>query len=161
MLRLPLVLTFVALVCAVAASQAHAAEKATASVRVNVRVASRTSLRVSSDVVRFDLPERGGAATAAISFSAGARVPAGARVVLTLEPLRHVEGPGGAADVEGSITFEGDGDGLLHGKLEGARPVVAARWQGSGLREGRLLFTLRSEAPGSYTLPVRFVLSTP
>ena len=31
----------------------------------------------------------------------------------------------------------------------------------SGLREGRVVFTLRANASGTYTLPVRFVLSTP
>jgi len=159
MFRLPAIFTSGALVCAVAVSQAHAAEKATASVSVNVHIASRTSLKVSSDVVRFDVPEAGGAATASISFSAGARVPSGADVVLTVEPLRDVDG--GAADIERSITFAGDGDGLLHGRLEGEGPVAAGRWQGSGLREGRLLFTIRANAPGPYMLPVRFVLSTP
>jgi hypothetical protein len=38
---------------------------------------------------------------------------------------------------------------------------VAGRWIGSGLRTGRLTFALRSAVAGTYSLPVRFVLSAP
>lgn len=140
---------------------AAAAETATASVSVSVLVTSRTSLKVSSDVVQFNVTEAGGGATASVDFSAGARVASGADVVLTVEPLRQVEGPGAAADVETAVTFEGDGDGLARGRLDTIRPTVAGRWQGSGLRHGRLSFTIRAHAAATYTLPLRFVLSTP
>ena len=103
----------------------------------------------------------GGVATASIDFSAGARVAAGADVVLTVEPLRQLEGPGGAADAETSIAFEGVGEGLVRGRLDGVGPAIAGRWQGSGLRQGRLSFTIRASAAGTYALPLQFVLSTP
>jgi hypothetical protein len=128
---------------------------------VTVTVAARTSLRVSSDRLEFAMPRDNGQATAAVDFVAGARLPAGSALVLSVEPLSGLEGPGGAADVDAAVTFEGEGDGTAHGALVNTRPSVAGRWQGSGRRTGRLLFTLHAAAAGVYTLPVRFVLSTP
>ena len=144
-----------------APSGAIAEESATASITVTAEFASRTSLRVSSQLLRFDVnsPEEPG--VAAIDFSAGARTRNGGEVLLTIEPLRAVKGPGGAADVESSITFAGTGNGLITGTLQQSAAVVAGRWNGSGLRTGRLTFALRAAVSGSYTLPVRFVLSTP
>jgi hypothetical protein len=81
--------------------------------------------------------------------------------MLSVEPLRDVEGPGGAADVESSVTFEGEGEGTMAGRLTTAKPVVAGRWIGNGRRNGRLIFALRAAARGSYVLPLRFVLSAP
>ena len=133
---------------------------ASANVQVRFDVAARTSLKVSSEVLRFDVAQPGGTATAAIDFSAAARMPSGAEIVLSVEPLRAVEGPGGAADVESSLSFAGRGPGLLAGALTGDTAIVG-QGHGSGLREGRVVFTLRANASGTYTLPVRFVLSTP
>jgi hypothetical protein len=161
MRTLPAISACLAVVLTLAVSQAHAAETATSRVSVNVQIASRTSLKVSTDVIRFEVLEPGDAAGASVDFTAGARVPSGAGVVLTIEPLRHVDGPGGAADVETSITFDGDGEGLVGGRLDPERPTVAGRWQGSGLRQGRLFFTIRANAAGTYMLPLQFVLSTP
>lgn len=131
----------------------------TKSVVVTATFDSRTSLRVSSQLLQFDVVD--GEAVAAIDFSAGARTRSGGEVVLTVEPARAAEGPGGAADVETSVTFAGEGDGTRSGALSSSSPAVAGRWNGSGLRTGRMVFSLRSAAPGSYSLPVRFVLSTP
>jgi hypothetical protein len=161
MRTLSAVLASAALVSTATVAPLRAAETATSTVAVNVQVASRTSLKVSSDILQFDVPQPGVPATAAIDFSAGARIAAAAHIVLTVEPLRGLDGPGGAADVEASITFDGDGDGLLRGTLDAEAPAIAGRWQGSGLHQGRLLFTIRANAAGTYTLPVRFVLSTP
>jgi hypothetical protein len=80
---------------------------------------------------------------------------------LSVEPLRAIDGPGGAADVETSLSFQGSGDGTLAGPLSPDTQAVAGRWLGSGLRTGRFVFSLRAAAPGSYTVPIRFVLSTP
>ena len=142
------------------AGPARAQDVAYANVQVRLDVATRTSLKVSSEVLRFDVAQSGGTATAAIDFSAGARMSSGANVVLSVEPLRAVEGPGGAADVESSVSFAGSGPGLLAGALTGDTAIVG-QWHRSGLREGRVVFTLRANASGIYTLPVRFVLSTP
>jgi hypothetical protein len=146
---------------ALCARPAAAEDVATAHVTVNLNLAPRTSLRVSSRVLHFDVTRPGEPATAALEFTARARMGSGSDVVLTLEPDRGVEGPGGAADVETALTFTGEGQGMLAGSIEPALSTVVGRWQGSGVHEGRVLFTLRANAAGSYSLPVRFVLSTP
>jgi hypothetical protein len=143
------------------AAPAAASDVSTSMVAVNVLVSARTSLQVSSEMLQFVVPDGGSGAEAAVTFRAGARVDRTNDVVLTVEPVTALEGPGGAADVEGAVTFAGDGMGTTRGSLVPAGPTVAGRWHGSGLREGRLVFTLHASAGGSYTLPVRFVLSTP
>ena len=146
---------------AVVASPAHAADSASATVAVSASFGSRTSLKVSSQLLQFDVNDPASPATAAIDFSAGARTRQGGEVVLTVEPVRAVQGPGGAADVEAAVTFAGEGTGTLSGALRPASTTVAGRWTGSGLRTGRLVFALRAGSSGSYTLPVRFILSAP
>lgn len=148
-------------VLALCASGAAAEDVATGNITVNVTVAARTSLKVSSRVLHFDVTQPGAVATAAMEFSAGARLSSGSDVVLTVEPLRGLDGPGGAADVETALDFVGEGEGMLAGSIAMARSTIVGRWQGSGLREGRVIFQLRADAAGTYSLPVRFVLSTP
>jgi hypothetical protein len=138
---------------------AHAEEIASRNVVVNVNVVTRTALRVSSDRLRFDVPRTGGAATASIDFTAGARMPAGCDVVLTVEPLHGMDGSADVRDAD--LTFIGEGPGMLAGSMAAGRSTIVGRWQGSGLREGRVVFTLRGTAAGSYSLPIRVVLSTP
>lgn len=143
------------------ASGQMTAESATASIAVTAEFASRTSLKVSSQVLNFDVRSAGETSVATVEFSAGARTRSGGDVLLTVEPLRAMEGPGGAADVDTSITFSGTGNGTVSGSLQPTSPVVAGRWTGSGLRTGQLTFVLRTTVAGSYMVPVRFVLSTP
>jgi hypothetical protein len=138
-----------------------AADTATAAVIVNAQFSSRTSLKVSTEILQFDVATPDQPATAAVEFSAGARTPAGAEVVLSVERVRGVEGPGGAADVDASLTFSGESDGTLGGAVATGGPTVAGRWIGSGIRNGRLVFELRASASGRYTVPMRFVLSAP
>jgi hypothetical protein len=142
---------------------ARAEEIATAAVRVEAQFFARTSLQVSNDLLQFDVVPSGdrATATASVSFLARARTASGADIVLTVEPLRSVEGPGGAADGGTALSFAGDGHGLLSGELSTAVPALVGRWQGSGVREGRVVFTLRADAMGNYRVPVRFVLSAP
>jgi hypothetical protein len=130
------------------AAPAVAAETATASVTVQVDVCSRTSLRVSSDRLRFTVLDDAAVATATVEFEAAARVPPGAALVLTVEALSRVEGAG-------SVALGG------RSSLDPFEPAVAARWQGSGSRSGRLVFTLRGADPGAHDIPVQFVLTTP
>ena len=146
---------------AFAPARAAASDTATAVVVVSAQFGSRTSLRVSTQLLQFDVASPGQSATAAVDFSAGARTQSGGEVVLAVEPVRAVEGPGGAADVESSLSFAGEGDGTSAGTVGSITPTVAGRWSGSGLRPGRLVFSLRAGARGTYTVPVRFVLSTP
>jgi hypothetical protein len=133
------------------------AEK-TATVVATATFAPRTSLRVSTQVLRFEVPVGATEGTASVDFSAGVRVSPGSEVVLTVEPLRSPDGPGGAADVETVISFSGEGAGTESGTLRSS-PSVAARWSGGGLRQGRLVFTLHADAPGVYVIPVRFLLA--
>jgi hypothetical protein len=128
---------------------------------VSVQFSSRTSLKVSTDTLQFDVAAPGSAATADIEFTAAARTHRSAEVLLSVEQVRGVLGPGGAADVESALTFAGQGNGTVSGTLGVVAPTVAARWTGSGLRDGRLVFALRASAPGRYVVPVRFVLSAP
>ena len=65
---------------------------------------------------------------------------------------------GGAADLESDVSFSGDSDGTIGGVVSPGGVQVAARWAGSGVRRGRLVFTLRgSVQPGVYVLPIRFL----
>ena len=157
--RLPAVLLGVATFAV--AAPARATDATTAVVVVSAQFGSRTSLRVSTELLQFDVMAPGQPATAAVTFSAAARTRSGGDVVLSMEPARAIDGPGGAADVESSLSFVGEGDGTAGGAVAGATPTVAARWSGSGLRTGRLVFSLRSRAAGTYSVPMRFVLSTP
>lgn len=151
----------IALGALVWAAPVRAEEVANATVHVSVQVAARTSLKVSSHVLRFDVPRAGGIATASIDFTAAARMGVGGGVVLSVEPLRALDGPGGAADVETALSFAGIGPGLLAGTMPSGDAAVVGRWTGSGRRDGRVVFTLRAAAPGNYSVPVRFVLSAP
>lgn len=146
-----------------AADPASAGESAsdTKSVTVIATFASRTSLRVSTDLLQFEVGNAGGEAVASVEFAAGARTRGGDEVLLIVEPLRAIEGAGGAADAAVSLGFSGEGPGMLSGRLAGNSPTVMGRWQGSGLRTGRLMFSLRASVPGRYTIPVRFVLTAP
>ena len=143
------------------ASPVSAADTATTNLVVSAQFASRTSLKVSTDLLRFDVAGPDQPATATVDFAAGARTQSGAEVLLSIEQLRGVEGPGGASDLESSVSFSGQGAGTLAGALVAAGPAVAGRWIGSGLRQGRLVFALRAGASGNYILPVRFILSAP
>jgi hypothetical protein len=146
-------------VAAVAPRPAAAEEAASATVAVSARFSTRTSLKVSSQFLQFDLRPGDEAATGVVEFSAGARTYAGGEVVLTVEALEHVTGPEGAGAVAHSVTFAADGGNA--GELRQSAPCIAARWIGSGLRNGRVTFTLRSSVAGSYSVPLRFVLSAP
>ena len=154
-------LTILLLTLVPGASSAAAEDVASKNVTVNVSLATRTSLKVSTQLLQFDLTRPGDIATAALEFTAASRTPAGSDIVLTVEPERGLEGPGGAADVESDLRFTGEGGGMLAGSVAIGQSTIVGRWQGSGLREGRVIFTLRASAAGSYSLPVRVVLSTP
>jgi hypothetical protein len=155
-----LLLTLIASVLTAAFTPALAAETATASVTVTATFTTRTSLEVSTQTLHFDADGRGQPATASVDFAAKARTGAMSEVVLCVEPLRAADGAGGTTNVEAAVTFEGQGEGLLGGRIA-ARPVMAGRWIGSGRRHGRLVFVLRAAAPGTYVLPVRFILTAP
>jgi hypothetical protein len=140
---------------------AGAAETVVTTVVATATVSSRTSLAVSTDLLQFEVTTPEEPAVATVDFVAGARTHGRAQVLLTIEPVRAIGGPGGAADVDAAMSFAGTGDATLTGLVRARGPAVAARWSGSGRRSGQLVFSLRASAPGNYTLPVRFVLSAP
>ena len=140
---------------------ALAGESDSKTLSVTATIGSRTSLKVSTQLLQFEVSSPDQQAVAVVDFSAGARTHSGAEVILTVEPLRAITGPGGASDVETALTYAGQGDGTLSGVLQPSTPAVAGRWSGSGLRTGRVMFELHASASGRYTLPVRFALSAP
>jgi len=140
---------------------ASAADAVTTSVVVTAQFSSRTSLRVSTDVLRFDVGTAGDPAAAVVDFSAGARTHTGAEVMLSVERRRSAGGLVGT-EPESVVSFAGRGNGTLDGSLDSASSqAVAGRWTGSGLRHGRLVFALHAGAPGAHIVPVRFILSAP
>ena len=138
-----------------------AAESAGASVVVTAQFGSRTALKVSTELLQFDVTTADQSAVAIVEFSAAARTRQSGEVVLTVERAGALSGPGGAADLETSLMVSMAGDGGSAGTLDPSAQVVAGRWVGSGKRVGRLAFSLRSTVPGVYSVPVRFVLSAP
>jgi len=146
-------------VLALAAAPARA--DVTATVKVSVQVYGRTALQVSGQQLTWELPFDAASASAVIDFTAKARTRRDGEVVLTVEPERWLDGPGGAADADALVTFDGRGPGTLAGQLVPASPSIVGRWIGSGRRTGQLSFALHAGVAGSYRLPVRLVLSTP
>jgi len=146
---------------ALVAASANLAADATAHLTQKASVFTRTRLTTSTPVLDFHVPPADTTASAAVEFSAAARTHLGGEVVLTVEPERWLTGPGGAADVDAAVTFAGDTAETLAGALLPQTSSVAGRWVGSGLRDGRLVFTLQTPAPGQYRLPLRLVLSAP
>lgn len=137
-----------------------AAESANGSVVVTAQFASRTSLKVSTELLQFAVTTSDQSSVAIVEFSAAARTRQSGEVLLTVEQTGAVSAPGGAADVETSLTVSVLGDGVS-GELHPSAPIVAGRWVGSGRRTGQLAFNLRSSVAGAYSVPVRFVLSAP
>lgn len=146
------------LVCAVVAALigwpgagvCAADDVARAAIVASAEVRARSGVRVSSDVLHFDVADGGAAAVAAITFAAGVRAAADADVRL----LASVAADPGVTVALVSI------DGATEVPVAGAgtAPVVVARWNGGGLRTGELRFALRG-AQGRYAVPVRIEVS--
>jgi len=156
-MRLPTALT-AACLCATAVPNASGP---TASIAATVSITPRTSLSVSSPVLRFIVPDGSNQATAEIQFRAGVRAMPGVDVQLIAEPVvLHDDGSQGP-EVDPALLFEGEGEGAAAGVLPAGSPGVVARWSGGGQRHGRIVFTLQRAAPGTYTIPVRLFLNVP
>ena len=123
----------------------------------HAEVSSRTSLSVSSRVLQFTVPNPAQPSVATVDFVAGVRTHAGAEVVLTVE----VTAMPGTGVGENRLTFSSDGAGMLGGSMTPTQSVIVGRWVGSGRRTGRIAFALQAETAGSYSVPLRFVLSVP
>ena len=144
----------VCVVTAATLSSAEASEAAHASLTVHADVSARTSLTVSSELLQFEIVNPANPSDAVIEFSAGARTRPDGEVLLSVERLTELEGPGGNAHQPAVVLSE------VGGQI-GAAPQVVRRWSGSGLRHGTLQFVLRARTAGKYRVPVRFVLSAP
>jgi hypothetical protein len=149
-------------VCVVAslligAVNASAADTACGSVTVVATFSSRTTLKVSSELLAFDVTGADTAATASVDFVAAARTHASGPVVLSIDPIREASSESAVS----SLTFDGDGAGTTSGSVTAAASTVAGQWVGSGVRQGRLVFALRSSTLGTHIVPIRFVLSAP
>jgi hypothetical protein len=149
--RLPAAVVAGLLIAAVTAS---AAETARSSVTVVATFSSRTTLQVSSDLLQFEVTQPQTPATASIDFLAAARTRAGDLVVLSIEPIA-------SNPVPSTLSFSGEGEGTRSGTVAADRLSIAGQWIGSGVRHGRLVFTLRAGAAGAFTVPIRLVLSAP
>ena len=134
-----------------APSAAESAETISTTVAVVAEFSTVTSLRVSSQTLQFAATQPDLPAVAVVDFVAGARTRQGGEVMLAVEPQ---------AGFDVAVMFTGEGAGLLSGTLASTGSTPVARWTGSGLRTGRLTFSLPQTA-GAPTLPVRFVLSAP
>ena len=153
MRTLRVVIAFLGVVMCVAATSASAADTAEGHRPCLCPVQQPILAACLSDLLQFDVAAPGTAATAAIDFSAAARTQASAEVLLSVEPTRDAD--------EAALSFAGEGNGTVDGALSALVPTVAARWTGSGVRDGRLVFALRAGASGRYVVPLRFVLSAP
>ena len=139
------------------AVDASAAESACSSVTVVATFSSRTTLQVSSDLLRFDVISADAPATASIDFVAAARTHAGGPVVLSIEPVR----PADSDDAASSLSVNGDGASTMSTAISADEPTVAGQWIGSGVRRGRLVFALRTAMLGNHVIPIRLVLTAP
>jgi hypothetical protein len=126
-------------------------------VSARAEIVARTSLTVSDTVLRFSQADPSQLPTASVEFTAGARTGRDAQVVLTVEVLESAA----AGAVPPVIGFIGEGQGTRQGQLSGDAPGIAARWTGSGIRSGRLVFSLRASDSSTSSFPVRFVISAP
>ena len=149
------VVSFVCVTLLASPPSVKGAESTSSTVAVVAGFGTRTSLKVSGEILQFVVSDPDVPAVALIEFSAGTRTQAGAEVLLTVERV-----PGPDCPEEAAVTFGGEGPGTVAGTLGAAGPAPVARWTGSGLRTGRLTFLLRAGA-GTYNLPIRFVLSAP
>ena len=132
------------------------AAQATHSLTATATFGPRTSLEVSSQVLRFHITD-GSGAEATLSFAAGARTRTDGEVVLVFEIVDQ----GGAP--QGALSSVGGSDGTIAGPVQTearGTPSVAARWAGGGMRTGAVTFRLHAP-PVQYDIPVKFQLRIP
>jgi hypothetical protein len=134
-------------------------ESATGTLQISVDVRSRTSLHVSTQVLQFHVTAPAEPATGVIEFIASSRTREGGEVLLATDAVRGT--PADMQEEDAVLTFRGHGHGLTVGALNGPGTAIVGRWIGSGRRSGRVAFVLRARRAGTYTVPIRLVLSCP
>jgi hypothetical protein len=144
-------LQLIAPLCLSLAGMAGAGQEiSTHTLRAAVSFAPRTSLTTSTSTLRFVVTDPGKPAYTTVNFSAAARTIANGELTLVMQI-------GGDAARDVVLSISGGSDGVLVGGRPDSNGLAAARWSGSGLREGHVTFAL-SAAPGVYDLPVTFLL---
>jgi hypothetical protein len=136
-------------------------------IQFNVNIMAATSVRVSSNVLTID-PRGAGidesVVRQVIEFRAASRTSRDGEVVLTMEPLVPLDqlSGGGAAEGVTTVTYEVVGEGACTGTLRDDGPQPVGRWVGSGVRTGRIVFSVHGPVnPNGVTIPLRFVLTSP
>jgi hypothetical protein len=136
------------------------AESAPATVKVTAQLSSRTSLRVSNDVLQFEVLYPTQPVVVSVGFVAGARTTDRSPVLLLFEMVEAVRGIDGVHHGDATLTLMNEDGGVIT-ELKPGTPATARRWVGSGQRAGRLLFALRAETAGRYRVPMRLTLTAP
>ncbi len=132
---------------------------ASGTVAVHAQFDSHTSLRLSSSELRFEVVDPATPATATVDFTAAARTSRGGEVSLSVKRVGAVRRPE-SSRFAGDLTVDYAGENGAAGTLSEPGPQVVGRWIGSGVREGRISFTLRgAPEPGVYSVSVKFDLS--
>jgi hypothetical protein len=132
----------------------RSAHQATQRLTATATFAPRTSLQVSSQVLRFDVTEATVPAMATVEFAAGARTRHSGEVLLVVQVVDRGAVPSGPGQ---ALTIVGGTDGMIPGGVALDAPTLAGRWAGGGLRSGRVTFRLLAP-PGVYSIPVSFRL---
>ena len=112
---------------------AAAEESANASVVVSAQFSTRTALKVSSELLRFEVRPGSVATTEVVEFSAGARTYAGGEVVLTVEAAGELAAPAGASSAENMLTFSAEGG--ASGELRQSAPERLDQFFGGQCRD--------------------------
>jgi len=120
---------------------------ATATLNASAHVSARTAVRVSREVLVFQVIDAAIPAEATVTFTAGARTRSDGEVQLFVRQ-----------ELPTSWTMTAS-DGTLHAVMSN-EPAIVSRWTGGGLRRGEVRFQLQG-VPGTYTIPVRFFVSVP
>lgn len=130
---------------------------ATRALVLQVPLTPRTSLRVSTSRLRFDVAADGRVAAAAADYRAAARTAARGHVVLTIQPDGALEASDGADTTGLAVSCGGEAGAR---PLTAGHPQVVGRWTGSGVRQGTVSCRLvGAAAPARYFQPVKFVVS--
>lgn len=132
------------------------ARQATHSVSATATFGPRTSLHVSSQVLRFDVTDALIPAEASVEFAAGARTRNGGDVVLVVQVGDPSASPAGSTAY--ALTIAHGSEGVAAGAVVHGAPAVVARWAGGGMRTGRVTFRLNAP-PGRYELPIKFLVN--
>ena len=154
--RLAVASAAVVLALLLCGSVAQAQSVRTGRLALNTTIAQRSSVRISTSVLQFEVVEGGVAAEAVVSYRVAVRTRPDGGVRLTVEPARTLEAGDGRVTAGLAVVCGAD---AVAPALAVGTPQPVARWRDSGMREGRLRCRLEGTAlPGRYSLPVKFAV---